>query len=50
MSKTDMAQIPYIVHRKRMYEAYRRELRWRILFIATNSLWFIGLILWLIAR
>lgn len=40
--KTEMAQIPYIVHKCRMYKAYKREARFKIALIATNALWVVG--------
>lgn len=38
----DMAQIPYIVHKYRMYKAYKRESKLKIALIATNALWIVG--------
>ena len=43
--KSDLAKIPYIVHKKFVYEAYRREMRWKWLFIGTNILWAVGAVL-----
>lgn len=34
-----MAQIPYIAHKARMYKAYKREKRLKIMLVATNVLW-----------
>lgn len=35
----DMAQIPYIAHKARMYQAYKREKRLKIILLVTNMLW-----------
>lgn len=40
--KVDMAQIPYIVHKKRLFKAYQREMRLTIALVLTNTLWLIG--------
>lgn len=40
--KDDLAKIPYVVHKKCVYEAYLREMRWKWLFIGTNILWAVG--------
>lgn len=39
--KSDMAQIPYIAHRARMYKAYKRENRLKIALALTNLAWII---------
>lgn len=36
---TDMAQIPYIEHKNRMYKAYRREMILKVLLVVSNLLW-----------
>ena len=40
----DMAQIPYIEHELRMYKAYCREKRLKILLVITNICWALGAI------
>ena len=35
----DMAQIPYIEHERRMFKAYQREKRLKILLFGTNISW-----------
>lgn len=47
--KNDMAQIPYVAHRKRMYKAYVRERRLKIALALTNAIW-IAIVLLLIVR
>ncbi len=42
--KNDMARIPYVVHKKHMFEAYRREKLWRGLFVGSMLLWVLGAI------
>jgi hypothetical protein len=34
-------EIPYIVHKKRMYEAYKRETILKVLLILSNLFWLI---------
>ena len=35
----EMAQIPYIEHEYRIYKAYEREKRLKLMLIGTNILW-----------
>ena len=44
-SKIDMAQIPYIEHEYRMYKAYEREKRLKLILLGTNVLWVLAVIL-----
>lgn len=46
--KNDMAQIPYIEHKHRLYLAHCREKCWKWLFIGSNILWLLGAILWVL--
>lgn len=48
--KVNMAQIPYIEHKKRIYKAYQREQKLKILLVCTNTLWALGTILVFITR
>lgn len=48
--KDDMAQIPYIEHKRRMFKAYQRETALRGWLIGTNAMWLVGVIVWLVAR
>lgn len=41
VNKNDMAQIPYIVHKKRMYEAYQREKVLKVVLVLTNAFWIV---------
>jgi hypothetical protein len=50
MSVSDMAQIPYIEHQRRMYKAYRREKSLKVLLIGSNALWLAWAIVWLVTR
>ena len=45
-----IAQIPYIEHKRRMFKAYRRENVLKSWLIGTNTIWLVGIIIWLIAR
>lgn len=47
---SDMAQVPYIEHEKRMYKAYKRECLLKVMLAATNGLWLIAAILSFITR
>lgn len=38
-NKSDMAQIPYIVHKCRMYKAYKRETRLKWAIVIINIVW-----------
>ena len=49
-TKVDMAQIPYVEHRMRMYRAYERERRLKVTLIATNALWVFGVAFFAIVR
>ena len=44
----NMAQIPYIEHERRMYKAYKREKRLKMLLIGTNAAWVVGALLFLV--
>ena len=46
----DMAQIPYIEHRKRMFKAYQRENRLKWILVATNVFWSLAVFAVLFAR
>ena len=51
--KSDMAQIPYIEHKKRMYKFYEKARKLRIMLIATNAIWLsvVGaLVAWMMTR
>ena len=48
--KEDMAQIPYIEHKRRMFKAYQREIKLRRWLIGTNAMWIVGLVVWLVTR
>lgn len=48
--KEDMAQIPYIEHRKRMYKAYKREKKLWICLLCSNAMWVFMAILSLVVR
>ena len=48
--KVNMAQIPYIEHKKRIYKAYKREQKLKILLVCTNAMWVLGAVLTLITR
>lgn len=37
--KPDMAQIPYIEHKKRLYKFYQKNRALRMMIIATNAAW-----------
>lgn len=50
MNVSDMAQIPYIEHQRRMYKAYKREKALKGLLIGSNTLWLLCAILWLVVR
>lgn len=39
MDEKELAQIPYVVHEYRMWEAYKRERRLKISLIVSNVLW-----------
>lgn len=45
-----LATIPYIVHEARMYKAYQREKKWKMLFFVSNFLWIVGAILSFVVR
>ena len=40
----NIAQIPYIEHKKRMFKAYQREMRLTILLMISNLLWLVALV------
>ena len=44
---SDMAQIPYIEHKKRIFKAYQRENRLVWIAILTNAAW-LSMVIWLI--
>jgi hypothetical protein len=46
----DMAQIPYIEHKHRMFKAYRRERRLKALLVCSNCLWLVMAILTIVVR
>lgn len=48
--KSEMYQIPYIEHEKRIFKAYKKEKRLIALLIGSNFFWLIMCILILIAR
>lgn len=39
MDEKELAQIPYVVHEYRMYEAYKRERRIKIVLGISNFVW-----------
>lgn len=47
--KPDMAQIPYIEHKKRLFKAYQRERRLLKIAIFSNLFWLL-LFCWMIMR
>ena len=44
----DMAQIPYIEHKRRMFKVCQRENVLRGWLIGTNAMWLTGVIVWLV--
>ena len=48
LHQDNIAQIPYIEHEKRLFKAHRRENAWMVSCMATNLLWLLGAILWLV--
>lgn len=42
-NRIDMAQIPYIEHKKRLYKFYKKVNRLRVALITTNIAWAIAL-------
>ena len=51
--KSDMAQIPYIEHKKRMFKFYQRVNRLRVVLVAKNVIWLsvVGaLVAWIMTR
>lgn len=46
----DMAQIPYIEHKHRMFKVYQREKRLKVLLVCSNCLWLIAAILTTVVR
>ena len=47
-SECNMAQIPYIEHRKRMFKAYQREERLKRWLLITNLGWLMAMIIVLV--
>lgn len=51
--KSDMAQIPYIEHKKRMFKFYQKVRAMRTMLIATNAIWLsvvVALVAWMMTR
>ena len=51
--KSDMAQIPYIEHKKRLFKFYQKVRTMRTMLIATNAIWFsvvVALVAWMMTR
>lgn len=51
--KSDMAQIPYIEHKKRLFKFYQKVRAMRIMLIATNAIWLsvvVALVAWMMTR
>lgn len=48
MNVSDMAQIPYIEHERRMYKAYKREKFLKLLLVGSNLLWLSWSIVWFV--
>lgn len=48
--KEDMAHIPYIEHKRRMFKAYQKEIKLKGLLIGTNVMWIVGVVVWLVVR
>ena len=46
----EMAHIPYIEHKRRMYKAYQREIKLQGWLIGTNAIWLVGIVVWLVTR
>ncbi len=46
MENPNMAQIPYIEHKYRMYLADKRESRLKLLLILTNAAWFLASVIY----
>ena len=47
-SECNMAHIPYIEHRKRMFKAYQREEKLKHWLLITNLAWLIAMIIVLV--
>lgn len=43
--KTDMAKIPYIVHKARMFQVYKEKKRIKTALVITNVIWALALLL-----
>ena len=51
--KSDMAQIPYIEHKKRLFKFYQKVRVMRTMLIATNAIWLsvvVALVVWMMTR
>ena len=51
--KSDMAQIPYIEHKKRLFKLYQKVRVMRTILIATNAIWLsvvVALVAWMMTR
>ena len=51
--KSDMAQIPYIEHKKRLFKFYQKVRAMRAMLIATNAIWLsvvVALVAWMMTR